>query len=385
MPHKVLLVGEFFWPSLGGIEVFLGDLGQELVQAGVEVEVATSRRKERTKYEWNGMKIHEFDQWRFMDDGGTAEIARMVELIKQGNFDSVIVLSHPDNWSLNLMTMPQPRPQMIFMPIINLSNVNAWTTARQLNPIIKCLSCADSLVRITESSCDAQLLELAGIESTFIPHGIRKEAPELDFRKELEISAETPLFVMVANYWPVKNHIPLIKTLRDNLDGDWRLVIMGSPHVMSYYQEVQAAAQGEDRIIVLPRQSRETASAAIRDADALLLASEGEGCPLVILQAMSHATPWLATPQCGSVMEQAGGIAAELEQFPGILQAMMKRRKLTAQLGELGEAHWKRSFSMKRVSQGFVELIQGKQLSRDYAYAPSIRKLNQELIKTIIK
>ncbi|WP_163350660.1 glycosyltransferase family 4 protein [Desulfovibrio sp. JC010] len=382
---KVLLVGEFFWPSLGGIEVFLGDLGQELIKAGMAVEVATTRRKERESRSWRGIKIHEFDHWRLLNNAGQEELTRLINLIMNGNYDSVVILSHPDGWSMNIIAQPQPRPKMIFMPIINLANIGTWTVSRQLPLTVQCIGLADHVVRITESSCDAQLFTIAGVESKFIPHGIRQENPEVNFREHIGLAEDVPLFVMVANYWPVKNHIPLIQTVSNNLKGDWHLAIMGSPHVQGYFRQVCKTAEGDKRITVLPRQPREVASAAIRDADGLLLASAGEGCPLVILQAMSHGTPWIATPECGSVHEQAGGVVTPLNNFPDIMHRIITNKVVAEKLGGVGKAHWERSFAMDRVVNGFVDIINGKEPELKFEYDPALKAVNQKMVQALLK
>jgi glycosyltransferase involved in cell wall biosynthesis len=168
-----------------------------------------------------------------------------------------------------------------------------------------------------------------------------------------------PLFLHVANFWPLKNHMELIKAMRV-LQGDWRMALIGSPHDPACLAEVEKAVQSDSRFILLRRQSREVTTAAVLEADIVLLGSKGEGCPMIILEAMSAGTPWLATPACGSVRDQAGGIVAAVRDFPLIILELMTdgaRRKV---LGSLGKEHWEACFSKEAVLPAFLELIENE-------------------------
>jgi len=63
-PTRVLLACDFFWPSVGGVELYVEDLGVRLQEAGCTVEVAARALPGRTAREHRGMRIHEFDEAR---------------------------------------------------------------------------------------------------------------------------------------------------------------------------------------------------------------------------------------------------------------------------------------------------------------------------------
>ena len=166
---------------------------------------------------------------------------------------------------------------------------------------------------------------------------------------------------------PFKNHLALIKTLKV-LQGDWRMVMIGSPHDRRCLDQVKNAIRGDDRFILLERQPREVTAAAIREADTVLLGSWYEGCPLTILEAMSAGTPWLATPECGSVVDQAGGFVADLEYFPMLLPEIINDETVKSGLGKLGKRHWEACFSPQAVLPAFIDLLEN-----DGADMPDLR------------
>ncbi|MDD2338417.1 MAG: glycosyltransferase, partial [Geobacteraceae bacterium] len=162
----------------------------------------------------------------------------------------------------------------------------------------------------------------------------------------------------VANLWPVKNHDGLLRTLR-NMPGDWRLAMIGHPSDnMEYVKLVRQEASLDSRVILIPGLSREDVASAMDAADIFLLASHGEVSPVTILEAMSHGIPWLATPECGSIRDFAGGLITPLQEFPATLKLLLTHRNIRIALGEAGQRHWQSCFTWDVVMPAWSQLIQ---------------------------
>ena len=58
---KILLLCDYFWPSIGGVEVFIEELGIQLQKEGYLIEVACRHLDDRYDYKHSGMIIHEFN------------------------------------------------------------------------------------------------------------------------------------------------------------------------------------------------------------------------------------------------------------------------------------------------------------------------------------
>lgn len=383
---RVLLVGEFFWPSLGGIEVFLGDLGAGLVERGFAVDVAAKADPAREALVHRGMRIFEFPNYMDPDSTKAGGLADIGALALRGGYDAVILLAHPAPPPLPfyLLSLPQPRPQLIYLPIINREDLDKFLDDGLLPMVMRHVAKADTLVTITESSCDAQLLQSVGLPSRFIPHAVHDTPVPESFRDTIGLAPGVPFFLMVANYWPVKNHVGLIRFMR-YLGGEWKLHIIGNPHMEDYFKTVQQAAAGDPRITVAGFTPRDVTAAAIRDADLLLLASKGEGCPMVILQAMNHGTPWLATPQCGSVRDQAGGVVVPLEHFPRVAGALVQKPLLRKALGNLGRRHARECFNITWVTEAFADLIRHQDVRHDFRYPDALRRKNNAVVQNILQ
>lgn len=382
--QRVLLVGEFFWPSLGGIEVFLEDLGAGLIDQGLAVDVATKTVPGRPAAVYRGMRIFEFPNYMVPDAAKPGGIADIGMLVLKGGYDAVILLAHPAVLPFYLLSLPQPRPRIIYLPIINRENLDGYLDSGVLPAVMRQIAQADALASITESSCDAQLLETAGLPYQFIPHAVRDTPAATPFRQTIGYPADKPLFVMVANYWPVKNHIGLIRVMRQ-LPGEWKLHIIGNPHLEWYFKEVQKAAEGDPRIEVTGFTPRDITAAAIRDADLLFLASNGEGCPMVILQAMNHGTPWLATPQCGSVRDQAGGVVVALEHFGRVAATLVQHPLIRKALGDLGRQHARKCFDIGRVTAAFADIVRRQDPQQDFRYPKALRDKNDAVVQKVLR
>lgn len=354
---RVLLMAEFFHPSLGGLETFLECLGLGLQEHGYEVHVATKTLTERSRQEHAGMRIHQFPDYFKLSRGQPGGLDDLDFLIQNGGFSCVIILSHPDPWSMYVCSMAKPRPRIICLPILNEQNLLDFIRRGVLPQIIGYVKNADALCCITESASDMQILRCAGASPHFLPHMVPPPETEYRFREAHGIAPDLPLFAHVANFWPVKNHLGLIRQMR-KLHGDWRMALIGSPHDATVFASVESAVEGDPRFLLLGKQPRDVALAAIREADLVLLGSHGEGCPMVILEAMSCGTPWLATPQCGSVRDQAGGVVAHLADFPLVILELMESPHVREDLGRFGLEHWRACFSKEAVIPAFIALVE---------------------------
>ncbi|MGE5314730.1 MAG: FkbM family methyltransferase [Acidobacteriota bacterium] len=375
---SVLLLCDYFWPSVGGVEVYVEDLGRRLQHLGYRVDVACRALPERSAREHAGMHIHEIEMGQATPQQKKREaIDALRRRIVTAGYQSVIALSQPDNWIADVLkALPEPRPQLILMPSINAENLVEWAHNGHAPEVIALLKSVDRIVTVTESGYDAAFVSRADIPFVFIPHAMEQDAADLDFRNEYGFPKDVPLFVMVANFWPVKHHDGLIRQLSRHT-GSWRLAIIGNriDTESAYYDHVAALARSDQRIRIIGGLPRPVASAAIRDADVLLVPSKAESAgPLVVLQAMSYGTPWIAAPSCNAVKDEAGGIIAPLEEFPKAVDFLMADQERARSVGEAGRKHWEASFRWQSSLPFFRALMEGAVPERTLVMPEALRK-----------
>ncbi len=384
---RILIICDYFWPSVGGVELVAEDLAVSLMNYGHYIEIACRKLNNRESLLYKGIKINEFEGDN-NDDVNKRNIEKenFIELCNKENFDVAIAISQPDNWVGEYLKAARNKPYLIYMPSINYDNFCNYRRQAYLFELYNRISIADKLIAVSENGWDAHYLRKMDLEYYFIPHGTHKNDKNIDFRSEFGISKNKPMILIVANFWPVKNHLEFFKYFKD-CKLDCELVVIGNKisNYDIYFNECLKLAETDPRIKILGGLERQIASAAIRDADLLLVPSLGESAgPLVILQAMSYGTPWLATKHCNAVNDEAGGVVTNLENFNELIEVLFSKPQFLVELGKLGREHWERCFQWNKMMDAFLEIIDSGYTAKDFHFPEDIKKKNESLRTEIL-
>jgi GT2 family glycosyltransferase/glycosyltransferase involved in cell wall biosynthesis len=298
------------------------------------------------------------------------------QLVESGDYKACIVLADPLNlmiWALEGVKIPK-QTRVLIQPIINQDGYQHWKENREFrHRLAGILQKADAALSLTRRGTEVTFMRQEGIKPVYLPNAVAAPSPAAgDFRKEFNLPENEFMILHVANLYAVKNHVGLLQALQD-IPEDWKLVMIGHPSgepetVARFYQELSR----HPRVLHIPGLPPERTAAAMEAADLIVLASKGEVSPLSILEAMSHRKPWLATPDCGAVVDHAGGMIAPLENFRNVLQVLKDCPDLRHQLGELGYCHIQSSYSWPAVIQGWEELIEKGRLVTTFEMPGSI-------------
>jgi len=387
---RVLIACTHFWPSIGGLEAIAESLGTRLVQRGYAVEVATWSHPERWFPLHRGMTIHSLAlepavRWRRWLRRIEARLRRMVsperdaiprwvhrvgDLIRTERYAAAILIGDPRN---QLLRAPElagwpPATRFLLQPLINRDGYAHWRGDRPFRErLAATLRRATAALALSQDGAEAEFMREEGVAPVFVPNATEPLAPAFPFRRVCNIPDDAFLILHVANLWSVKDHLGLLETL-SALPADWRLVLVGHPAgEPDYVAQVRDALRSRPDVLYLPGLSPEGVAAAMKAADVVVLASKGEVSPVTLLEAMSHARPWLATPECGAANEHAGGVVAPLAEFPELLRRLRASPELARALGRIGQRHWQACYSWPAVIDGFEELIETGTLKRSYA------------------
>lgn len=393
---RILLICHWFWPSIGGVETIVADLGQELIRAGYEVDVATLRMTERTVSEYRGMNIISLDDAHCIEPIGIPYCSLEVfRLLSSAQHQACVLLADPRSvvfLGLFLGDFP-PQSKMFVQLLINQDGYEKWCHHRTFKERLSmALKKVEGVLALTKNGLDTKVSQLNGIRPLYLPNATTPVVSRMNFRKQFNISSESFLIVHVGNIFRVKNQLGLLESL-SGIPADWRMVLIGKPfgnvdqEEEAYTRQFEKVVQHRRDIQYIPGLPKEDAGAAMKAADVVVLASHAEVSPMVIIEAMSHGTPWLATPECGDVAEKAGGIVAPLHLFPAVLTVLQKDPALRQALGQLGYAHWKACFSWDVVMKGWRQVLETGSHSESYEMPAEItesmnhlqRRLNELL------
>jgi len=366
-PKNILIVCSHFWPSIGGLETSMAQLGAELLGAGHRVKVLTIALEQRKAEHYQGIGIASVEMDQF------AGVIRAT--VASGNFDVCILVQDPLGqiiWSIEGVDVPAST-RLLIQPIINEDGYSKWQDNADFRQrLTAILQGADAVVTMTRSGPDHRFLRAAGLAPVYLPNAAAVLPPAGDFRQQFGIDPDSFLILHVANLYAVKNHVGLIDTL-DAMPASWKLVMIGTQtHDHPCVEAVNARLAARPEICYIPGLPPEWIAAAMQAADVVVLASHGEGSPITLLEAMAHGKPWLATPHCGAANDHLGGFICELDGFMPRLQQLAAHPDWRQALGAISHAHWQQCYAWPMVRQGWLDLIEAGRLQRSFQPSPQL-------------
>jgi glycosyltransferase involved in cell wall biosynthesis len=348
--REVVLAVDYFHPSVGGSERLVEGLGTALAARGYGVGIATRRLPEPRGREHRGLRIHEVAD-------GAVDYQRAL-----AGADALIALSDPYAWPLDTWPALTELPaRVIAVPCINAEN-HAYLTddPAALGDYRTLLGLADAVVYSSLHGFDSALMRQLDLPGVYIPNAVDRAPAGPGLRKRLGIEADAVLVLAVGNLWPEKNHLGLLDALAPLPDG-WTLVIAGAPAPAhpQLAQDIAARAERLPGVHLVGGLTPEQVSGAMAEATVLALPSLAEATPLVLIEAMSHGLPWLATPGCGSARDHAGGIVLRLDEFRDAIGGLANDPRARDLLGDAGRRHWSSTYCWDAVAPRYVALLEG--------------------------
>ena len=166
--------------------------------------------------------------------------------------------------------------------------------------------------------------------------------------------------MFLANHTPNKG-LPILLQAFDGLTCPYTLIVGGEKRAEIDYALASLTRRADQRIIVTGRVADREVEALFRRADLFVFPTLADTFPLVVLEAMSHGVPVLAS--------RVGGIPHQLDQGSGQLvepgdarqlreavNALAARPDLLAQMGRHAKARVARHFTWENAAnRAFAE------------------------------
>jgi glycosyltransferase involved in cell wall biosynthesis len=349
--ERILIVVARFYPSVGGTEVLAEDLAVELIRRGYPVEVLCLADVRR-RAEWRGIAIHET----------TEDLVRrdLSMLLSSGQFAGVIGISAPIAFPVaGLLALPHPIPgvRSLVVPCVNEQGDAMIRSTGIANDSRKWLR-ADAVGYSSHAGWDRRLLDDFGVPGVYLPNAVPRIAPRTGVRASLGIPVDAKVILHVANYWPEKNHLAFLAEMR-RAGGDWHLISIGGPSLEhpELAAGVAAAAARDARVTLLGALPRDEVAGAMAESDVLVLPSIAEATPLVLLEAMSHGLPWIASDTCGSAPDLAGGAIVAQSEFATTIERLLGDETGRARLAAAGRAAYEAEYSWASVAPRYLAAL----------------------------
>ncbi|MBI9086570.1 MAG: glycosyltransferase [Desulfobacterales bacterium] len=371
---------EFYHPHLGGAELVVQQVSERLVRRGHRVTVATTEMAVRETDRLNGVEIA-----GFAVKGALGRRIAGPDVERYRNFlltcDADVVMNYAaQQWATDLA----------FETV-------AATAGRRVNLIAPCgysaldgprtlrwPAFADYFERVIPQHLpfyDAAIYHSARYQdhafaddhgftnSVVIPNGVDMDEfdrpLEVDFRETYGIT--TRYFgLCVANYLPGKGQDRVIDCVRGMGRNDFSLVCIGKEG--GEQARLEQLAQGV-AVIFLQDIPRAHTVAAFHGADLFIFGSRIEAAPLVIIEAMAAATPFVST-DCGNVAEMAGGVVCAPEAMAENANRLLDDPGLRAALAQDGHRQVREELNWESVTDRYEALYQRLHHAKTQRMAP---------------
>lgn len=353
---RVLLVVDFFYPSIGGAERLAEHTAVALQELGMNVEVAARALPNRHEQSHRGIPIHEI---------GEDRVHGIAEVVRRGGYDAILIQSDPIAWPiLATLSVVDGSVQTVAVPCVNAENYELVSRDERVRTVVlERLNRAGVICVSSRGGFDQRFAAEQGFSTAYVPNATPALESRSCFTARHGLSEDVPLLLCVGNEWAVKNHAGMLEAMLED-DGDWQLAIIGNPaeHEPQVAARVLELAALDPRVKPLGGLSPEEVAAAMSESFALLLPSLAEATPMVIIEAMSCGLPWIATPSCGAVHDHAGGLIVPVSLFGDAVDFLLADEKDRDALGDAGRDHWRAAYTWDVVGPRYAALLSGQPL-----------------------
>jgi glycosyltransferase involved in cell wall biosynthesis len=347
---KILLISHTYWPEQNGVSQVVTTLAEDLVRRGCRVTVATQNSPHRLQTTHHGVRIESFNIRGNAVAGIKGEIQRYLRFVNENDFD----LQHHHGcqiWGFDLLMdwfKNRNRPVLVTLHGLSCLGLDSYQhyfdKLAMIVPHIEAFSCL-------WSGCPEEqfLIENHAKQIKIIANGaslINREAT-VDLRQKWDIGRRFWM-LNVSNHVATKGHRVLHRLAKffpesvvtnignPILTERWGLGKWGMKLPCYYECKVQ------ERLIAnyfAIQTDRSTLMQAYHQADIFIMPSIVEASPLVVLEAMAAALPWIAF-EAGNVRQLKGGLVVNNEtELQSAIDYLQTNPDLRKQLATEGQQH----------------------------------------------
>ena len=271
---------------------------------------------------------------------------------------------------INLTTTSQRSRQPVAIVTCRGTDISIFAADPRTAPGLRHILQSADAVTYVSTDLRQRSMEMLGVgaEASVIPNFV----PQLvDTEADLAATPRMPnagcVFVHVSTFRPIKRVSWMVEAFaqasRSLPTGAVRLALIGAGPTVQHVRST-AIREGVDDLVtflgmVPPGQVRQL----VRQADVAMMASDAEGCPRAVLEAMAEGKPVVATDVGGInnlVLDGKTGLLCppgNLEGYAGNLLRLAQHPRLRMLLGEGARARAETMFSPDAVTSRYEQVI----------------------------
>ena len=241
---KILLCCEFYYPSIGGVQVVMQQLAEHFVVMGHDVTVATRLMPSREGSELNGVRIREFSVFGNRVAGMKGEIKKYQEFVQNGKFD-VVMIKAAQQWTFDALwpVLEQVSSVKVFIPC-GFSGLYEPAYAEYFQRLPSILRKFDHLIFYASDYRDINFAKEHGIANySIVPNGASElefnVQPTPNFRSTLKLGDGDFIFLTVGSFTGLKGHLEVAKAFAlADFNGRQTILILNGNKPVHYDKNI---------------------------------------------------------------------------------------------------------------------------------------------------
>lgn len=365
----VLMVTPGFYPVTGGTETIVRNLSKELNTKGIHTDVLTFNMTNKWKPKWrgettriDGMNVFRIPGLNWQPFEHSMRNTMGVNLIPgcfaklMGQYD--LIHFHELDFSFPLFSLSVKKPKVLQPHGMDSNFLRRYYLGRKILTNV-----ANHYIAISmQAKKDLLEIGIPNKKLTYLPNGVDTEL----FRPKTQ--RQENLILFVGRIQPLKGLHVLIESLR-YLRTPVHLVVIGSFWDNKYSNDMKTLAdkeekRGKHKIEFLGALDPEEVSYWYQKASIFILSSFSEGLPVVVIEALSCATPVVVTSVGGIpdiVKNNENGLyfrTGDSVDLAKKIQYLLDNRSERVRLGQEGRRQIIANFSLTSVVTQLSALYQ---------------------------
>lgn len=383
---KILHTVEFYQPITSGMTEVVTQLSERLVAQGHKVVVATTRHSSRTKLNYNGVEVVEFDINGNFVRGLNGEVERYRDFLINNDFD-IITNFAAQQWATDiaLPILPLIKARKVFVPT-GFSGFYDPAYGTYFERMKEWMKSYDMSLFLSDDYRDINFARANNIKNTMlIPNGADEREflvqSKIDIRSQLGVPKKNFLIISVGSHTGRKGHVEAIEMFKKAQITNATLLIVGNSfgagctdycnHAPEKFNS-DSAMQAQGKQLIITSIPRAETVAAYQAADLFLFPSNIECSPIVLFEAMASKTPFLST-DVGNSAEIAkwgegglilptrkdndqGEVTAEIDGSARMLSALVNDKPRLKTLADKGYKAWLDRFTWDKIARNYETL-----------------------------
>lgn len=322
---KILITTEQYYPFVSGVSSVVTAIAEELALKKNDIHVATSFLN-REKLEINNVKIKEFKIKGSFSTFYRGETKEYLNYVLNGGFD-VVINECVQTWNVDLLL-----PHLKYLKAKKIlhshgfslykfktKNFLATSKAKLYYTFLhKYLGNYDKIYTLSNSNSDVEYLNKYNLNYDILPNGLSSDLISTEHKNN-----NNNFLINISNYYPLKNQEFILRSFYKS-NTNLKLIFIGANTLKNYLEQLRELKKqlddefGYKEVTFLYKISRDKTIEMLKQSSLFLCGSKLEAFPIVILESMGTATPFIST-DVGNITELKGGMISKDEEHMGKL------------------------------------------------------------------